>query len=81
MSILANNDTAIAYGRSQSGYIDASREGRLQILLNLKQLLIQARSYTTIFDHEVYVDGHRVVINAADQLVSVQRHIDTHKGV
>ena len=76
MNTFANNQTATAYKRIQSGYSDASNEGRLQILLSLKQLLIQAPSYTPIFDHGVYVAGHKVVINATDQLDSVQRHID-----
>jgi len=78
MSTIAINETAQAYNRIQSGYADADDSGKLEILLVLKQLLIQSHSRTPIFDfgYSVVTGGHAYVY-ASEQLDRVNRHIET----
>jgi len=75
-STIADNETAKAYDKIQSGYLEASNSGRLEILHDLKNLLVQVHSGTPIFDHHCYTrDGYPVYISAGDQLESIERHI------
>ena len=76
MSVIANNPVAKRYSTIQKGYDAASNQGRLDILNSLKRLLLDNPLWTPIFDHQCYADGHRVCINASEQLKTVQRHID-----
>jgi len=76
MSTIANNETALAYDRIQSGYADADDSRKLEILLALRQLLIQTPYRTPIFDfgYDFTIGGHAYVY-ASEQLDRVNRHI------
>ena len=76
---IADNTTAKAYDRLQKSidWCEASDEAQLEVMLVMKQLLIEAPSWTPIFDFGgcCLISGAPHVRIAADQLGSVLRRI------
>ncbi len=76
---IAENETARAYDRLQKSinWDTASDYAQIEVMLVIKQLLIEARSYTPIFDFQCTVieTGQQSVRTANEQLGNICRRL------